>query len=942
MASTLYPDDVVASVSQPLLLAVIERTHGSVDTHQPDPASFEEDDIIQNSAITTGAFRNFLYDGVPPKGAVLVRWTHSSRAELMPEAQLSLQDRCLLIGDVVKRDPRDAISGVVLNVFTKCTLQPMCSFNPSRGGTLQGLWVGGHPPTEDAAIETADFPPQLTDIPVSELDYAVPASVNDMVVYKDWLGKIVGFPTIITLRLPNNSVVEVNESALQHLDGNPDMITLGDLVRTKKSDLRTGRWIFGQYNPNVQPLASVVHVRHSEMQVTWLQRRIGSLTGPAPPRVLERDHYETSDFMIYQRDKWPMHPPREPTVSNSEIDTSIGLRVRFKDLPAACEKYNGSTSHGKLTRIPRTDTLGYDLNAFDVVSSKATVTVQWQDLSITSENSTSLVPDASIDDEHAAWPGEIVHTVDCKPVAGMPGTEAPSKVGVVQTVRAEERMARIRWCPSACVQYSQYEDDVSDGLEHIKPVVHATIGVATGEVEELSLYDVETPASLNTRRGDIVLVNTPYTRPSTIEAGAHWLGEIVDDRLDGTLLVRLGLANPILDVVLRREQAVVVVRSDGTDEADAMTDDMMDEYEDDRTDAEIEAGVPRREVTYENENGDPMEKQEVEDEEWESEDEDGDTEMRDGPERQALPELSSATSIPATTQAAADEASDSEPVGPEAYSILDSSVPWDHHFADEASSEASDRAKRVQKEHKILQKPGAIPDGVYIRTWSSRLDLLRILFVGPEDTPYADAPFVMDFYFPTNYPYAPPKAYFHSWPGENGLGGASRVNPNLYTDGKICLSLLGTWSGNAGESWNAARSTFLQVIVSLLGLVLVKEPYFNEAGYEHLSGLDSSKRASALYNERTFLRARTFVISALAALRSGDRLAGLDGLKEEVEWLYLAPRGPKLLQKISKGVQAVLQRSDEETAEPDGLTVMSKGACIPLRRALGRLQELLP
>ena len=40
----------------------------------------------------------------------------------------------------------------------------------------------------------------------------------------------------------------------------------------------------------------------------------------------------------------------------------------------------------------------------------------------------------------------------------------------------------------------------------------------------------------------------------------------------------------------------------------------------------------------------------------------------------------------------------------------------------------------------------------------------------------------------------PPQAYFHSWPGENGLTG--RVNPNLYEDGKICLSLLGTWQGD--------------------------------------------------------------------------------------------------------------------------------------------------
>ena len=39
-----------------------------------------------------------------------------------------------------------------------------------------------------------------------------------------------------------------------------------------------------------------------------------------------------------------------------------------------------------------------------------------------------------------------------------------------------------------------------------------------------------------------------------------------------------------------------------------------------------------------------------------------------------------------------------------------------------------------------------------------------------------------------------------------------RFNPNLYNDGKVCLSLLGTWEGAAGEKWNAQTSTLLQVL----------------------------------------------------------------------------------------------------------------------------------
>ena len=252
--------------------------------------------------------------------------------------------------------------------------------------------------------------------------------------------------------------------------------------------------------------------------------------------------------------------------------------------------------------------------------------------------------------------------------------------------------------------------------------------------------------------------------------------------------------------------------------------------------------------------------------------------------------------------------------------------------------------KRAQKEHKILQSPGALPSGVYVRTWESRLDLFRVLFVGPEETPYASAPFIMDFYLPTDYPQSPPQAFFHSWPGLSGLGGVGRVNPNLYEDGKICLSLLGTWDGDKVEGWSPAKSTVLQLVLSLLGLVLVRQPYFNEAGYEPLAGLESSKRPSALYNERTFLRSSGFLISAVEAVNNNSSLAGIEGLRDEIKHLYIQPDGPKLLHAAVQKVEDVLKRSDtDEKVELDGATIdiMSKGACIPLKRVLDRMRGLI-
>lgn len=42
-------------------------------------------------------------------------------------------------------------------------------------------------------------------------------------------------------------------------------------------------------------------------------------------------------------------------------------------------------------------------------------------------------------------------------------------------------------------------------------------------------------------------------------------------------------------------------------------------------------------------------------------------------------------------------------------------------------------------------------------------------------------------------------------------GGQVRFNPNLYNCGKVCLSLLGTWSGAKGETWDPNSSSTLQV-----------------------------------------------------------------------------------------------------------------------------------
>lgn len=71
---------------------------------------------------------------------------------------------------------------------------------------------------------------------------------------------------------------------------------------------------------------------------------------------------------------------------------------------------------------------------------------------------------------------------------------------------------------------------------------------------------------------------------------------------------------------------------------------------------------------------------------------------------------------------------------------------------------------------------------------------------------------------------------------------------------------------------------------------------------------------------------------------------GIGGLEDVLRWLYLSGEGPHLLDKaVSAGLE-ILARSQQggnaATEQVDGLTVISKGACLPLRRVMTRLSEL--
>ncbi len=154
--------------------------------------------------------------------------------------------------------------------------------------------------------------------------------------------------------------------------------------------------------------------------------------------------------------------------------------------------------------------------------------------------------------------------------------------------------------------------------------------------------------------------------------------------------------------------------------------------------------------------------------------------------------------------------------------------------------------KRIVSELNSLQQnlPLDYNSSIFLRADENNLNIMSVLVTGPPDTPYEDGVYIFDIYIPIDYPNSPPLMKM-----KNTYG--FRFNPNLYEDGKICLSIINTWSGDQSERWNPT-STLYQVFMSISSLVLVDDPFFNEPGYtKHQNTSDNGwKKNSYDYNQK--------------------------------------------------------------------------------------------
>lgn len=1117
----LEAGDTVVLNSNPSLVGVVETTH---DDAEPYP-NIADATILLHVCVPENIREEFLTRALPPVGYIFVSWTPQEKGcSLVHEDDVTLLDRNLIIGDIVRCEGQnDAMSGVVTDVQDSYVLQPICRPVPGLEGFLFSFVDESTSPTSVCSPSCKTrLPPPLShslahdliyDVPGTELKRSQDYCEGDLITYQKWLGSINAIDIDVVLLLQDKSVVVVDKPWELHilvtdhqkeliavpdkLDGikvpeidfknynavatiPPDEVASSQFVVTNHRNLKNGRWLYGRYNPALEPVGHVIDVRARRLEIEWLcpnpfeLKETASRPASKPPRSLRpyenassyrspRELRRNKDLVTLDGSRFsrkaqnegtraasdpatvPQHTTNSCTVSMGR-DLCVGDQVRWRDQTAAAVKYQETllNTHGCFRPVPRDSTLEFDLNEFRIVYTKHQIGVLWQDGSRTVQLSTQLKALQPLD--HQLFPGDIVtaregmrmvRKVNDQDVESefneMQSFEQkcillPAKVGVLQSIKPSERVAQVKWFIKPRIEIMEANSETGSMLSN-----NSVLGDLGETIENVSLYEIMPFDAFHLQRKDLVIVPPPnitkwclpYLKASKLHfpgvlplpsrlsqidsysasavlsnvqfvaivrskqhigslrlkeaprsVPVEWIGEVVDVRTDGTVSVRLSGADPCLDADYSRDQIVLVidtVHHFQTSDFFEVMDDL--EFSDAEYAESLEEEPPsplKEEILYE---GGYRLDNESDDQDWVTDDETPDTspeeisrdqDMVDAPDNEINAVTTEAQKPESPQQDRVDHSASAEvqtstltkyltTSPPPSFQILSISPPSNQFRASEPPTTNSTFLRRLHQEHRILAK--ALPTNtIYVRTYESRLDLLRCLIIGPENTPYENAPFLIDLHLGPRFPSEPPTAHFHSW--THGLG---RCNPNLYEEGKICLSLLGTWQGTEGESWSE-KATILQILVSLQGLVFLKDPFYNEAGFESLRSRRERLAEALQYSEKAYVMTRGFIRHALRP--------PIPALEDVLAWLYVPPtksassggddddgtEGRDLLRKAIFRMRSLIRRSEEmrgnegdvlvdgqgDTSSPSRafLQPLSQGAMIIARRTLGELEDI--
>ncbi|TFY81129.1 hypothetical protein EWM64_g2884 [Hericium alpestre] len=877
------------------------------------------------------------------RGEVGVSFFPSSIREILPEAEFTLVDRMFQPGDLCKRSIDDVRSGVVTSVDVKGQVAHAISGEPVEG------WKG-----------------------MGDVESPADVGVGDYVAYDHWIGQVV--------ELFDETVIDISNGQLVRLPELNSRLTIGE----KGSDIIPSPVTFGNFfglfsRPARQTSHdTVIDVKHTVLAISWLaiDQSLPPEMASAIPRPARFWHGQ--DFgrlkLVRSRAEQLMRVGDKVILKDStnlpftrhgkEGENGI-MEVRVYVVKTTQTIVNVMWQDGTIEALLATDLIPYinpdeydcwpgDHVIWKGEDAKRAAVVQ----SVNATDRTAVITYADTGSTELASLLEL----DPHGTGDWSATEAATFDGLGvrrgDFVFIHNSGSTNGLEPPRVPRIGEVEPWVRE-----PPVIQGN-GQYGGWRKTMSDIGLD----IAKRREEGTVIEGKICRPTKDDESMNWFGEVSDLRLDGN--VEVTMPNGAV-VVLPLERLTRLY--DTLEQLEELWgDDMSVDQEEDgvgslRTAETLLAALQGNQWEPVPNGADGDEWEDTDDEDASADMDEGDwadveeystpeqsawmdsvmnLEPASGEEAEPL-DSASATQAPSsqapssTVRSASpdvpkDAMEDKEDVDMGDHTAVkkgsDEELSWkrfdvlpeaphDHAFYSSTPSQPSRHfLGRLQKEYRALEN--SLPDSIIVRAYEDRTDLLRSLIIGPENTPYEDAPFVIDWMLDSNFPQSPPIAHFLSWTNGNG-----RVNPNLYEEGKVCLSILGTWAGDRNESWSPARSSLLQALVSIQGLVLVKEPWFCEPAYDKLRGTEEGIVNSRLYNEKAYVLSRGFVRRALEI--------PLGTLETEIHWLYhtqarlakVVCDARRLRAELEQRGEArdVVRRVDEREAQVEGLHELQVG-----------------
>ena len=190
-------------------------------------------------------------------------------------------------------------------------------------------------------------------------------------------------------------------------------------------------------------------------------------------------------------------------------------------------------------------------------------------------------------------------------------------------------------------------------------------------------------------------------------------------------------------------------------------------------------------------------------------------------------------------------------------------------------------SKRLFKDVESVQAAALKAQGLFYWFDEGNIQKGKALLLGHDGTPYEGLLGSFDFTIPADYPFAPPQVV---WTTSDGK---TRFHPQLYVGGKVCLSILGTWSG---PGWSSMMN--LESVLQILQSLFVENPLACEPGYEK-GTLEDAKFKN--YRDNVEHQVVKYMFQMILSWQKNHKGHPWEPFEEDIE-----PILPKLFEKLKQ------------------------------------------